>query len=331
MKKLPFIPVQPPEMTAELAGQQYKMMFNDAVYGENKTKYYRIFHNMITRLLYSNFKYTGLKPYESKMIEYYLINEGRITAIKTHFNIENNTPDNIFYGRFSSGESTNELIDFYGNPLTASITGYNGIRYEANSQDDFVIGFDTMANIYQQGVIPPIITYIDNLANILDNAFSAWQTAVETRKIGMVVTCKNQRVANIMKDTITQLANGNPFIVLTGDIDGDINITFPTNNSAAIGDFHGNFINAWSTVLDILGLENSPQNKKERLIKSEADNNRNLSCYIGADRLYAREIFVNELNEKFGTNIKVENYLATMKATESEGNNDKSELGILPK
>ena len=111
MKKLPFIPVQPPEMTAELAGQQYKMMFNDAVCGENKTKYYRIFHNMITRLLYSNFKYTGLKPYESKMIEYYLINEGRVTAIRTHFDIESNTPDNIFYGRFSSGESINELIE----------------------------------------------------------------------------------------------------------------------------------------------------------------------------------------------------------------------------
>ena len=39
---------------------------------------------------------------------------------------------------------------------------------------------------------------------------------------------------------------------------------------------------------------------------------------------------MNELNEKFGTNIKVENYLATMKATESEDNNDKSEPGILP-
>ena len=48
------------------------------------------------------------------------------------------------------------------------------------------------------------------------------------------------------------------------------------------------------------------------MIVSESERNRSLSRYVGADRLQARKIFAEELNKKFGTNIQVENYLASM-------------------
>lgn len=68
-------------------------------------------------------------------------------------------------------------------------------------------------------------------------------------------------------------------------------------------------MNTWGFVLDLLGMENNSQNKKERLVVTEAEMNRSLSRYLGANRLMARKLFAKNCNEKFGTNIKVENYL----------------------
>lgn len=307
-KKLPFIPLQPPDMGAELAGKQY--LFNDAFNTAHSARY-DLFRDNIKRLLMSNFKWYGITEKESSQIERLLNEEGRVCAIRSRFNAELRQPDGIFFGRFGAGTDI-VTYDFYGYPSSCSCTGYNGIQLTANNQDDFVIGFDTKAHIRQQQEIKPLYSWIDNLASELDDAYSMWKVAADTRKTGLVFRVPDQRSAKLLKQVLGRKIENESYIVIEGSDLSNTEIIPTTYNNNVLSDYHMNFMNVWGMVLDLMGLENNSQNKRERLVVTEAEMNRSLSRYLGADRLAARKDFAEEINKKFGTDIRVENYLASM-------------------
>ena len=304
-KNLPFIPVQPQDQDAEFAGFQFQI--NDSWNSNNSNKF-EIFRDVIIKLLMANYKWYGIENYERNMIEYMLINYGRVCCIKTEFNIKDETIDGVYFGRFGT-DVDNFRIDFYGNPLAASCSGLNGQVFRANDRFHFALGFDTMAYYKYQNITKPIITYVDKLAKELDQSYQAWKVAAETRKCGMVFNCNDKRSANILKGVLKRMGENDPFIVVEGELDDSIDILFNTTNISGLSEYHINFMNCWGFILDLLGLENNSQNKRERLVVTEAEMNRSLSRYIGADRLAARKQFAEELNTKFNLNIKVENYL----------------------
>lgn len=312
-KKLPFIPVQEYDMGTEFAGKQY--LFNDSV-NTSHSKRYELFRDNIKRLIMSNFRWYGITEQESNQIERLLNEEGRICAIRSTFNAELRQPDGIYFGRFGSGN--NVTYDFYGFPSSCSCTGYNGIELIANSPNDFVIGYDSKAHIRQQQEIKPVYSWIDNLASELDDAYSMWKVAADTRKTGLVFKVRDTRSAKLLKQVLGRKIENESYIVVEGSELENTEIIPTTYNNSVLSDYHMNFMNTWGLVLDLLGLENNSQNKKERLIVTEAEMNRSLSRYIGADRLSARKDFADEVNKKFGTNIKVENYLASV--VEENGN-----------
>lgn len=317
-KKLGFIPVQPADQTAAFAGLQYNLLDaeacgNDAYNSRLRgTKMHSKFRDSILRLLYSNFAWYGLEPDEANMIENFLILEGRVCAIKESFSVEDQTADGVYFGRFGT-DVPDMRWDFYGNPLKASCSGFSGYIAKADSPDNFVLGFDTMAVQRSQNMTMPLFTYIDDLAVELDKAYSAWKVATETRKIGMVFQCSTPASEKLLKSVLKDLSDGSPFVVVQGDLQGGTEqVQFAPGTGGAIEEFHMNFMNAWGMVLDILGLENNSQNKRERLVVSEAELNRSLSRYLAADRLRARQIFAEQITKKFGRQVTVENYLASI-------------------
>lgn len=318
-KKLPYIPVQPADQEPEFARSPYTM--NDA-YNENNSRMYKIFRDTILRLLYSNFKWYGLTDQEAQAVEYYLINDGRVCAVKSEFDLDTQSPDAVLYGRFGTDTDT-VLYDFYGNPLSASCSGWNGEVYRANDPDHFVIGFDTCANHRTHAQIPPIISYVDTLAYLLDRAYQAWQVASETRKLGMVFQCSSDKSKRILEDTLRKLSSNKPYVVIEGNINEDTEqILAHSGGTDGISEYHMQFMNTWGCVMDLLGLENNSQNKRERLVVTEAEMNRSLSRYIGADRLRARKMLAEALSDKFGISIQVENYLASMVIEEGNEANE---------
>lgn len=308
------IPVQPVDQTAEFAGYQYQATPAPQVH----SKHYRFFKDTITKLLYCNFKWYGLTPAESQMLEYLLINEGRAVAVKSEFDLSILSPEGVYIGR--PGTDVPDLkYDFYGHPTQCSCSGFSDLIVRAYDPQHFAMCFDTSANIRNQTVVAPLSTYIDELATDLDNAYSAWRVACETRKSGMVFNVPDPKSAKMLEGVLTRLGDNNPWIVITGNQTAFDAMTVPQfapNNTQAIGDYHNNFLNAWNSVLDLLGLENAQQDKRERLVVAEALSNKNISRYVGADRLKARKEFAREFSEKFGVEIRVENYLASV-ATET--------------
>lgn len=304
-KKLPFIPVQPADKMAEFAG----FLPPEYNFNHKRSNKFSIFRDSIIKLLFSNFRWEGLTEREQKTIEYNLIFRGRVCAIRSRFDVETKTPDGIFYGAYGS-ETNNVTYDFYGFPNQATCTGLNGQIFTANSPDDFEVGFDSSDNIYQFGMLTtPLYSYVDILADELDRSYCAWQVAAETRKLGMVFQCQNQKSANILKDVLKRISENDPYVIINSDISDQTDVLWNSSNTQGISEYHMHFMNTWGFVLDLLGMENNSQNKKERLVVTEAEMNRSLSRYLGANRLMARKLFAKNCNEKFGTNIKVENYL----------------------
>lgn len=306
-KNTPYIPVQPYDMTAEFAGYQYNLMQNRQC---SHSKMYNVFRDTIERLIMSNFKWYGLEPQEAHMIEWCLNYTGRVCAVRTKFDLETRTPDGVFFG-FMGTDVDSITYDFYGNPMAISCSGFNNAIYRATSPDDFALCFDSMLHIQAGAMITPIMARINILCDELDDAYQAWKVAAETRKCGMVFNCANKRTANILQDVLNRKSINDPFIIVEGDIGNEVEILFSANNTEAISEYRMNFMNVWGSIMDIIGLENNSQNKRERLVVSEAELNRSLSRYVAADRLQARKQFAEQLT-KLGKNVQVENYLASM-------------------
>lgn len=306
------LPLTMPDKTAEYAGYQWNLDIPQC----GTSKMFPIFKDSIYRLLFSNFKWYGLSDSEAEAIEWHLINEGRVVAVKSEFNLETQSPDGVFIGRWNM-EGIDPRYDFYGKPLSMACSGRNGTIVRTDKQDNFTVGYDTNAITVNQQMIRPIISYTDTLCYMLDNAYQALMVAAETRKVGMVFQCSSQASAKLLRSVLSKRSDNNPYIVITGDISNEVEVLF-NNNASAIAEYHQHFMNIWGIVLDMLGLENNQQNKKERVIVSEMELNRSLSRYIGADRLKARKKLAERLSELYGTDIQVENYLAAM--IKEEGN-----------
>lgn len=297
-RKLPFIPLQKTDMGAEFAGMQY-VMPDCCDHGK-----LRAFKNELLGLVYSNFKWYGLEPYEINMIEECLIRVGRVAAVKTDKGVFFGTPSEI------GG------VDFYGMPERTMISGFNGTQLEST---DFVFGFDNCAYSRYQSYTAPIITMLEPLARELVNAFEAWKVAAETHKTGMVFCTQNARSSKILQDVLHRVSGNDPYVIVESNINEEITPMFAPNYTAALSEYHNHFMNVWSYVMDMLGIENSPQNKRERLVVSEAEMNRSLSRYIAAGRLKARKDFATEISTRWGRDIRVENYLESV-IQESQNN-----------
>lgn len=323
-KRLPFIPVQPSDQSAAFAGLQYQI---ESSYNNDAWTYRRLSHigsvfkDTITRLVYSNFIWYGLESYEAQAIESMLITNGVVGAIKSKFDIATETPSGVFFGKYSQ---LGDMYDFYGRPTSAMVTGLNGKELISNDYSGWCVGFDTTAITVLRPTTPPLYTYIHRLAYELDFAYQALQVAVETHKQGMIFKVNSTSEEKILKDVLRKISANNPYIIIRGGDDlRDIDpVLFAPSSSQAVSDYYDNFQNAWSLVLDLIGLEHSSQQKKERLVVDEAQQNNSLARYAGADRLRARKIFADELNSKFGLNVKVENYLRSI-AEEAQNNADK--------
>lgn len=317
--KLPFIPLQPYNMDAAFAGKQY--IINDAFSSScDNSEFYSIFRDTIYRLLYANFSWDGdITPLESRALEKMLLTNGRVCAIRTHFDVDQQTPEGIFYGYYGSEGIATPTYDFYGNPLEASCTGLNGRVYTTKNPDDFVIGFDTTAININGQIITTVSSYIERLARLLDEAYQAWRVAVETHKQGIVFYVPNKQMNNILENVLNKLSANHPYITLQGSMQEQAQVFFRTTGADAVSVYHQNLMNAWSLVMDLIGIENESEQKRERLVVAEAIRNGSLAICVGADRLRAREIFAEQVKEKLGITITPHNYFKEILREDKEG------------
>lgn len=304
-KGLSFIPLNREAKNVELATNfSYILKENDILRQKNehlrgkhdgKSRRFGIFKDNIIRLLYSQFEYHGMTREERAMVEYCFLNEGSCVAVKENGIVS-----------FGNVEIESVLYSFYGTPLQVACRGATDKKIINVKEPNFVIGYDTLAILNTTLLVAPIITYVDNLAKELDNSYSALRVAVESNKASLIFSAKNKKEGAILRQVMDGISENSPHIVIENDDNFQPeNILIKSSSTNIIEQFHSNFVNTWSSVLDLIGFENSPQNKKERLVVAEAIANMNISNHIANDRLKAREIWLKEINEKFGTNYSV--------------------------
>lgn len=284
-----------------------------------------MFKDIILRMFYSNFEWEGLEDHEAHEIEKRLIRNGTLGIVKTRLDVNNLTPDGVFIGAPSWDTSTEALMDFYGRPMTLDVVGMNGKVFSAKTQDDFIIGFDTCAYNITSRRIAPLETYIDSLAWELYDAYAAWKVAVETRKSGAVYQCGDEAIKKRVEKILQSVSENTPWTVFSGAINQAVEVVFSSHNHEIISSFHNNFMNVWGLVMDIIGVEHSTENKRERNTVTEVQLNRSLARYTGADRLAARERIAEFLTKAKGTTVTVKNRLAeelteAQDGTQLEGN-----------
>lgn len=318
-KGLPFIPVQMPDKAAAFAGKQF-LINGTQTPCHNQSKLYRLFRDSIRKLLYANFEWSGdITPIEASYLEYQLIETGRVIAMAAN--------GTVYYGLLGMSDTQSDdqntvqvLYDFYGQPSYASCTGLNGSVLTADA-NHFVIGYDTMCTTVISPMVPPTSVYIDALAENLDNAYSAWRVAIDTNKLGMVFNAPDETSARLMQKVLNDISANKPFVITRGNMSQQVNTTYRPGAQGAVSAYYQNLLNAWSLVMDFLGIENESAQKRERMVVEEAVRNNSLSKSLGYDRLRARQIFAQQIGEKLGKHITVTNaYARLLDETDTNGN-----------
>lgn len=298
------LPVPQQEMYAEyIKGEAYSQPWECC--GKD-APVLKAFETALIRILFSNFRYDGLTPAESNMIERNLIMNGRICAVRSNLSVVDQTEDGVFFGRIS--QSDNTLYDFYGYPKSIVCVGLNGTEIRA-SGDDFVLGFDTTALERTQAIIPPIWGLVKTFSYRLYNAYSAWMVAMETGKAATIFNAPNERMGRIVKKILEKITANNPYIVLAGENELS-NITYEFRGSSDhLKVYYDNYVNTWGAFLELLGQPNAAPNKHERMITGELEMNQSIYKAICNDRLTARRNFCDQVKEKLGKEVRVVNAL----------------------
>lgn len=196
-------------------------------------------------------------------------------------------------------------LDIYGRPVNIQPIPFQGLNanqiYNRTlTPDEYVIMYD---NNSKRSIFSNIIQGAERLAlikrtidiNISQQATPRfWETSEENKKT--------------IEDIVNQV-DSKQEVVLTYDNN------LVTNNNATLvpAPYVSDKLNQekheeWAEFLDLIGIANSSVQKKERVIKDEILTSMGGTIASRYARFESRRKAIEEINEKFGTNIEVEFY-----------------------
>lgn len=196
--------------------------------------------------------------------------------------------------------SSTGTIDKYGYPNSRSITLANGefIQYD---KENSVIIYNNSLRVSDWNIIEAMARRLADLDVVIRVNCNLQKT------VPLIPTTESQRLSvdNIMQ----QIDGGNLFVPV--DARAFDLVTF---KDALIMDNAKTFTadqiisiqsSIWFRFLTMMGINNAYSEKKERLIQSEVASNEDEIYIYRRDRLNARERAANEINRKFGLDLKV--------------------------
>lgn len=186
-------------------------------------------------------------------------------------------------------------LNVYGDPLTYRMTGFNYNRqYDV---EECVIIENNLLRIPTQ---PFIVHYVNKLAE----AERTMDVNVKACKTPVVFTCDDKDVLTWKR--IFQQVDGNvPAIFADKGLNLDSIQAFLTGVKFLGNELMDYKASVESDLLTFLGQNNTPVDKKERLITSEAEANDQLIQSFVDLQLEARQRACEAINEKWGLNVTV--------------------------
>lgn len=184
----------------------------------------------------------------------------------------------------------------YGDPLGYRVTGH-GYQATVDAKDCVII----RNNILSLPTEPFILHYVHKLTE----AERTMDVNIKACKTPVVFTCDDKDVLSFKR--LWQQTDGN---VPAHFVDKSLNLDAIQAFQTGVK-FMGNELMDYkrsveSDLLTFIGQNNTPVDKKERLIVDEAEANNQLIDSFSELQFEARKTAVEEINKKFGLNITVE-------------------------
>lgn len=183
----------------------------------------------------------------------------------------------------------------YGEPLEYTAFGV-GYTQDLRAEDCVIIG----NNKLEIATKPFILFYV----NKLTEAERTMDVNIKACKTPVVFACDDKDVMTFKR--IFQMVDGNtPAIFADRGLNLDSITAFKTDAKFLGKELHDYANAVENKLLTFLGLNNTPVDKKERLITDEANANNQLIDSFAQLQLESRERACKAINEKFGLNISV--------------------------
>lgn len=253
-------------------------LLNDLTYKTTFDKWKMIAVNM--------FKWEGLPDgIEERHIERELFDHGKCLFFKD---------PRMSYMALQAQEGTG--INVYGDPLEYRAIGYNyNKRYAA---DDCVL-------IENNKLRKPTRDYIYFYANKITEAERTMDVNVKANKTPVVFACDDASLFTY-KQVFNQVDGNVPAIWLDKKLDLNSIGVYDTKVKFLCNDLMEYKKTVENELLTLLGVNNTPHEKKERLITDEAQSNNQLIQSFCELQLEARKRAADAINEMYGLSVTVE-------------------------
>lgn len=247
-------------------------------------------YNMLKMLALSVFKWEGLpESIDELYLERILFENGRVLFFEDSDMAIDGVESTMLALRFT----TQSDLDVYGYPIQRLAVAQNGYTASRSSSDSIIM-YDNMLKLSLEETINIYAQRLADVERIID-------VNLENTKHPFIIKTseKNkQEIEKIMKD----IYNNKPLIM----VDDETYDTFSTKsevmnmNSNFLADKLMDYKNTLrNEIFTIIGIGNSSQDKRERLLSGEMDNVSMLNTAFATTRLRARKQAVKRIKEMF--------------------------------
>lgn len=187
-------------------------------------------------------------------------------------------------------------LDIYRIPINRVAFSPNGYRAELTKQDSVLI--------FNNRLHTPTFPTIELFARRLTEIERAMDVNIRGQKFPvMIMSNEVQRLT--MQNLMMQYDGNAPFIFTDDQLDVKNIVSLNTQSPYVSGDLESLKHNIWNEAMSYLGVENSNQDKRERMVASEVSGNVGTVEAARWTKLNARRDAFNEINRMFGNNVEV--------------------------
>lgn len=270
---------------------------------------YQMYLRQMTTLAENVFKFENLPKYiDVAYMNKMLVRKGSIAFFK----------DEVM-GLLALPYTVVGKLDVYGRPKKIIAHGFqNAYRIELDNPDDFVIMYDNNGRY-------PLIIDIMQLSERISLTTRTIDINIAQQKSPRIFKTQQENERSV-KDLVNNIDGFENVVITYDNIDlNDTNVILaPAPYVADKLDEHKE--KEWNEFLRLIGVANMSYQKKERQISDEVFAMQGGTIASRFSRFEPREKAIKEINEKFGTDIKLSYYDGMPTTEEEKGGNEYDEL-----
>lgn len=261
-----------------------------SVEGLNNTSYF-YYYDKLMKMIYTIFKFDNVPPYwNMPYFKEKLFNRGVLAVVDTSAGV---LPLECSY----------DGINIWGMPVYFNINNVvlGNLRGKIG-EDGELIYFSVVENTYKS-----MVQLVDRYASLLANIDGSLNTTLINSRMAQVFEASSNSQLKVMEKVYDQISNGKPavFVRKNGEEPFEHAIFNNVKNTYIGNDLIITKQSIFNEFKSEIGINNSNTQKKERLITSEVENNKeelNSNIY---EWYYNLNDCINKVNAMFNLNISV--------------------------